>query len=55
MLEDMENIVESDPDRLLQDVARECDWVIADENSNVHLGCRARRKTPAAKPWALPL
>lgn len=38
MLEDMSNVVETNPDLLLQEVVRQCDWVIADENSNVHLG-----------------
>lgn len=36
-LRDQSDIVESDRTARLQDVARECDWVIADENSNVHL------------------
>ena len=35
---DLSGIVESPHDALLADVARQCDWVIADENSNVHLG-----------------
>ena len=37
-LEQREGIEETDPDQSLQAVARECDWAIADENSNVHLG-----------------
>jgi hypothetical protein len=36
-LEDLSGVVESPRTALLQDVARECDWVIADESSNVHL------------------
>jgi len=36
-LTDRSGIVESDRTARLQDVARQCDWVIADENSNVHL------------------
>jgi hypothetical protein len=36
-LDDMTRVVESPRSARLADVARECDWVIADENSNVHL------------------
>ena len=36
-LGDLSGVVESPRTALLHDVARECDWVIADENSNVHL------------------
>jgi hypothetical protein len=36
-LTDLSGVVESDRTARLQDVARQCDWVIADENSNVHL------------------
>ena len=36
-LHDMTGVVESPRSARLTDVARECDWVIADENSNVHL------------------
>jgi hypothetical protein len=34
---DRSGIVESPRGAALQDVARQCDWVIGDENSNVHL------------------
>jgi hypothetical protein len=34
---DRSRVVESAPDAALSDVAGQCDWVIADENSNVHL------------------
>jgi len=37
LLGDLSGIVESPTDASLPDVARLCDWVIADENSNVHL------------------
>ncbi len=37
MLGDLTGIVESSTTASLPDVARQCDWVIADENSNVHL------------------
>jgi hypothetical protein len=37
VLQDLSGIVESPGTALLSDVARQCDWVIADENSNVHL------------------
>jgi hypothetical protein len=37
VLQDVTGIVESPKTALLPDVARGCDWVIADENSNVHL------------------
>jgi hypothetical protein len=36
-LSDMSGIVESPRTANLADVARQCDWVIADENSSVHL------------------
>ena len=36
-LGDMSGIVESPRTATLADVARQCDWVIADENSSVHL------------------
>ena len=36
-LSDMSGIVESPKTAKLADVARQCDWVIADENSSVHL------------------
>ena len=36
-LHDMSGMVESPNTAKLADVARECDWVIADENSSVHL------------------
>ena len=36
-LGDLSGIVESSRAATLTDVARQCDWVIADENSNVHL------------------
>ena len=36
-LSDMSGIVESPRTAKLADVARQCDWVIADENSSVHL------------------
>jgi hypothetical protein len=37
VLQDLAGIVESPRAAPLPDVARQCDWVIADENSNVHL------------------
>ena len=37
-LTDRHDVVETDPSLQLQEVANECDWVIADENSNVNLG-----------------
>jgi hypothetical protein len=37
VLDDVSGIVESPGTATLPDVARECDWVIADENSGVHL------------------
>jgi hypothetical protein len=37
VLEDLSALVETARDASLQDVARQCDWVIADENSGVHL------------------
>jgi len=37
VLEDLSGVVETPQDASLQDVARQCDWVIADENSGVHL------------------
>jgi hypothetical protein len=36
-LSDLSGIEESPMTAALPDVARQCDWVIADENSNVHL------------------
>ena len=36
-LSDMSGIVETSPAAALTDVAQRCDWVIADENSGVHL------------------
>ena len=36
-LGDMTGVEESSTSERLEDVARRCDWVIADENSNVHL------------------
>ena len=36
-LDDLSGIVECPRSASLADVARECDWVVADENSNVHL------------------
>ena len=36
-LDDLSGIVESPRSASLADVARECDWVVADENSNLHL------------------
>src|SRR5262245_1901784 len=36
-LSDMSGIIESPRTANLADVARQCDWVIADENSSVHL------------------
>jgi len=35
---DTRAVVETDPKLPLQEVASQCDWVIADENSNVNLG-----------------
>ena len=37
-LENTKDILETDPTLELQDVSKQCDWVIADENSNVNLG-----------------
>jgi hypothetical protein len=37
VLKDLSGIVESPRTAVLSDVVRQCDWVIADENSNVHL------------------
>ena len=37
-LDDAREVVETDPTLPLQEVANQCDWVIADENSNVNLG-----------------
>lgn len=37
-LSDTNNVVETASSLSLQDVTRECDWVITDENSNVNLG-----------------
>lgn len=37
LLRDLSDVVESPKTASLADVAGECDWVIADENSNVHL------------------
>lgn len=37
VLSDLSGIVESDRDASLPEVARQCDWVVAGENSNVHL------------------
>lgn len=37
VLDDLSEIVESPTGAALPDVARQCDWVIADENSGVHL------------------
>lgn len=37
-LADVRGVVETDPALPLREVARRCDWVIADENSNVNLG-----------------
>ncbi|MCH2114729.1 MAG: hypothetical protein MK171_07460 [Pirellulales bacterium] len=37
-LGDMSGVIETDSGQLLQEVACQCDWIIADENSNVHLG-----------------
>jgi hypothetical protein len=37
VLEDLSGVVETSRGACLQDVARQCDWVIADENSGVHL------------------
>ena len=36
-LDDLSGVVESPRMACLADIARQCDWVIADENSNVHL------------------
>jgi hypothetical protein len=36
-LHDLTGVVESPRKGALADVAQECDWVVADENSNVHL------------------
>lgn len=37
VVDDVRGLVESPRDMSLVDVARHCDWVVADENSNVHL------------------
>ena len=37
-LTDLSAVIETDPTLPLQEVAQRCDWVIADENSNVNLG-----------------
>ena len=37
VLADLSDVVESPKTAALADVARQCDWVIADHNSNVHL------------------
>ena len=37
-LGDIRDVVETDPKLALHEVACQCDWVIADENSNVNLG-----------------
>lgn len=37
-LADVSDVVETDSTLSLQEVASQCDWVIADENSNVNLG-----------------
>jgi len=37
VLSDLSGIVESDRSATLSEVARQCDWVVAGENSNVHL------------------
>jgi hypothetical protein len=37
LLDDVEDIVETPRTGTVQDAARRCDWVIGDENSNVHL------------------
>lgn len=37
VVDDVSGIVESPRTAALVDVARQCDWVVADENSNVHL------------------
>ena len=37
VVEDLSGIVETPKSALLPDVAQQCDWVVADENSNVHL------------------
>jgi hypothetical protein len=37
VLHDRSGVIESPRGAALDDVARQCDWVIADENSNVHL------------------
>jgi hypothetical protein len=37
LIGDLSGIVESSKTAALPDVARQCDWVVADENSNVHL------------------
>jgi len=36
-LDDLSGIVESPRSASLEEVARQCDWVVADENSNLHL------------------
>jgi hypothetical protein len=37
VLDDVTGVVESPRDASLVETARQCDWVVADENSNVHL------------------
>ena len=37
VLDDLSGVVESPRTAALEDVAKECDWVVADQNSNVHL------------------
>jgi hypothetical protein len=37
VLQDLSGVVETPQGASLQDIARRCDWVIADENSSVHL------------------
>lgn len=37
VLDDVAGVVESPRDASLVETARQCDWVVADENSNVHL------------------
>ena len=37
-LSDMSGVIETDPTMPLDELSRQCDWVITDENSNVNLG-----------------
>lgn len=37
VLDDLSGVVETSRSAELADVARQCDWVVADENSNVHI------------------